>query len=330
MNHTPQTNDVAPTPRDLAPARRQIGTVALAIAFIFAGSLLLQVIAITVLEALAPDLKYQPWFAVALSGIAMYLSMLLSLFFYRAAEAQKPTEQKSLSLPVFLGLVAICFSVSFLGSIVGSLVNTVISALTGSDNVNQLETLTLQTPFWANLLFCGILAPLMEEIFFRKLVIDRLRVFGDLPAILLSGIAFGLIHGNFHQFFYATLMGVLFGYVYLYTGQLRYSLALHAAINLISGVGVSEIQKHLDLDAFLRDPMLLFGDQAPSLFAFGVYLLFLWACFIGAIVAVSRLYGQVRLRRAEQPLSRAEWYSVLLKNPAVWLFFVMVLLLFLF
>ena len=64
MNPTPSLPDT-PTPRELSPARRQIGTVALAIAFIFACSLLLQVIAVAVLNELAPDLKYQPWFAVA-------------------------------------------------------------------------------------------------------------------------------------------------------------------------------------------------------------------------------------------------------------------------
>lgn len=329
MNHTPETPERPAPLRDLCTARRQLGAVAMAIAFIFAGSLLLQIVAVAILEMLAPHLKYEPWYAITVSGGAMYLAMPLSLFLYRTADAQAPTQTKKLTLPVFLGLVAICFSVSFLGNIVGTAVNAVVSALTGKEAVNELEAVTLHTPFWANLLFCGILAPLMEEIFFRKLVIDRLRTFGELPAILLSGIAFGLIHGNFNQFFYATFMGILFGYVYLYTGRLRYTVALHASINLISGVGMSEIQKRIDPKLLESDPLQLMGDQPLAMLAFVVYLLFLWACFVGAIVAVSQLYRHVRFAKAEQPLTKSEWRAVLLKNPAVWAFAAMVLCLFL-
>ena len=328
MNATPQPS---PTPvRDLAPARRQIGTVALAIAFIFAGSLLLQILIMTVLELLAPHLKYEPWYAITVSSGAMYLIMPVSLLLYRTAEAQKPRETKRLSLPVFLGLVAICFSVSFLGNIVGTVVNAIVSALTGREAVNELEALTVNTPFWANLLFCGILAPLMEEIFFRKLVIDRLRAFGDLPAILLSGIAFGLIHGNFNQFFYATFMGILFGYVYLYTGRLRYSVALHAAINLISGVGMTELIKRIDLDLLATAPLQQLSAQPVAMVLLLLYYVFLWGCFLGAIVSCVLLWKHVHIRRAEQPLTPPEWCAVLLKSPAVWTFAAMVLLLFLF
>ncbi|MBQ2734335.1 MAG: CPBP family intramembrane metalloprotease [Clostridia bacterium] len=329
MNPTPETNEITPIPpRDLAPARRQIGTVALAIAFIFAGSLLLQVLAVTVLELFAPQLKYEPWYAITVSSSAMYLVMPFSLFLYRTAEARKPTETKALSIPVFLGLVAICFSVSFLGNIVGTVVNTIVSSLTGRDAVNELEALTVNTPFWANLLFCGILAPLMEEIFFRKLVIDRLRGFGDLPAILLSGIAFGLLHGNFNQFFYATFMGLLFGYVYLYTGKLRYTVALHAAINLVSGVGMTELIKRIDLDLLASAPLQQLSTQPIAILLLLLYYIFLWGCFVGAIVAVSQLYKHVRFTKAEQPLTKLEWRAVLLKNPSVWLFAAMVVFLF--
>ena len=48
---------------------------------------------------------------------------------------------------------------------------------------------------------------------FRKLIIDRMSIYGDKLAIIVSSIAFGLFHGNFYQIFYATLIGFILGYV---------------------------------------------------------------------------------------------------------------------
>ena len=77
-------------------------------------------------------------------------------------------------------------------------------------------------------------SPLMEELVFRRCLIDRLRPYGERAALLTSALAFGLFHGTVSQLCYGFLLGLVFGYVYLKTGRLRYSLILHTAINAIS------------------------------------------------------------------------------------------------
>ena len=57
-----------------------------------------------------------------------------------------------------------------------------------------------------------------------------------------------------------------------------------------------------------------------------LYYVFLWGCFLGAIVSCALLWKHVHIRRAEQPLTPPEWCEVLLKSPAVWTFAAMVLL----
>ena len=76
----------------------------------------------------------------------------------------------------------------------------------------------------------------VEEIAFRKLIIDRTVQFGEKNAVLFSAMIFGLMHGNFYQAFYAFGIGLVFGYIYTRSGKIRYTIILHIIFNLICGV----------------------------------------------------------------------------------------------
>ena len=49
-------------------------------------------------------------------------------------------------------------------------------------------------------LYMVICAPILEEYIFRKLIVDRTVKYGQGVAIVLSGLMFGLFHGNLNQF----------------------------------------------------------------------------------------------------------------------------------
>ena len=74
-------------------------------------------------------------------------------------------------------------------------------------------------------------APIVEEYFFRKLIIDKVASRGEGLAILASATLFGLMHGNLGQFFLAFLIGLLFGLVYIKTRNIKYTMMLHFMIN---------------------------------------------------------------------------------------------------
>ena len=84
--------------------------------------------------------------------------------------------------------------------------------------------------------FAVILAPLVEELVFRKLLCDRMRRYGDKIAVLVSGIAFGLYHGNLYQFFYAAAIGIFFAFLYCRTGRVSYTILLHMLVNFVGSV----------------------------------------------------------------------------------------------
>ena len=109
------------------------------------------------------------------------------------------------------------------------------------------------------LLCCtGILAPILEEIFFRKLIIDRTRRYGELASILVSAFFFALFHGNFSQFFYAFGIGVLFGYIYCRTGSYVTVTLLHVVFNIFMGVIPAALSP--GIFAFAEELLLLESD----------------------------------------------------------------------
>lgn len=105
-----------------------------------------------------------------------------------------------------------------------------IEWLPGGTVTNPVDSLAAY-PTVLNLLLGCVIAPVSEEVLFRKLLLDRLRPYGDKFAILASALCFGLFHGNLSQFFYAFAVGALFAYVVLRTGCLWQTMLLHALVN---------------------------------------------------------------------------------------------------
>ncbi len=317
-------------PRDLGKDRLQIGMPLVALSCIFLISLIVQILFYMLLTAFAPQWADTAWCQLLISSGAMYaVAMPLSLLFYRTVPAKAP-QKRELSPAVFFGLLAICFCLTYAGNIIGSAVNAVIGAITGEVPVNDLAEMTASIPLPLTFLSVGVLAPVLEEIFFRKLMLDRLRGYGELPAVLISGIAFGLVHGNFYQFFYAAGIGMLLGYVYLRTGNVLHTIGLHMCINMVGGVYTTAMLKKLD--ALLAAEEVTLPILAASLGGIAMmlaYLAFMAAVLIGSIVAIALLWRRVRFHRAEQPLNARQWVRVLLLNPAVWIFAGVAILLFL-
>ena len=79
-----------------------------------------------------------------------------------------------------------------------------------------------------------IIGPVLEELIFRKLMLDRTRGYGEKTAVIFSAICFGLFHGNLTQFLYASCAGLFLGYVYCKTGKVLYTILMHMLLNATS------------------------------------------------------------------------------------------------
>ena len=137
----------------------------------------------------------------------------------------------------------VCISGLYLGNMIGQLLMRGVSALQGKPMLNPVEQAISGLSTWWIFIIMVVVAPVFEEILFRKILVDRVRVYGDRAAIIVSAFIFGLSHGNFYQFFYAFFLGIVFAYVYIQTGRLRYTIAYHMIINFIGSIVGLKVQQ---------------------------------------------------------------------------------------
>ena len=127
-----------------------------------------------------------------------------------------------------------------------------------------------------------IMAPLVEELIFRGLMLSRLRKgMSDWAAILISGFIFGLAHGQILWMSYTFIMGILLGLVAVKSESLLPSLALHMIFNL-GGVVLT----------------LLPGEIAST----GLYIAML---AIGVVTTVALLVVLLKQKKAEKEIAQA-------------------------
>ncbi len=91
----------------------------------------------------------------------------------------------------------------------------------------------------------------LEEYLYRELFCRELTVHGNLFAIISSALLFGLMHFSYYSFPYAFICGLVIGFVYLKTGSVKYTVALHFAQNLFSYI-LSVIGSLVDGDIYFK------------------------------------------------------------------------------
>jgi len=116
------------------------------------------------------------------------------------------------------------------------------------------------------ILSSAIIPPVTEELFFRGFVLKRLLPIGNRKAIIISAAVFSLFHGNLGQLIYTFAAGVIFGYVYIYTGSIIPCILLHGLNN-----GYSVIITAIN-SFFSPEAAGLLSISVDSIFIFGGFL----------------------------------------------------------
>ena len=197
----------------------------------------IQIAVSAVLSFAAPQILDDTVLMLVITYVPMYCIALPIGYIFIRKVPRHPLEQSSLRPGQIFRIIAICFFLMYGGNMCGAIVNESISDALGiyiSDPVEDLVMSGLPMPVL--FVLTVIIAPVFEELIFRKLMIDRMNVYGQGVAIITSALMFGLFHGNLSQFFYAAALGLAFGYVYTKTGRLRYSIGMHMFINFWGGI----------------------------------------------------------------------------------------------
>lgn len=207
---------------NVAGARRNYTRVGLALAAMFVAIHAMQYVLTRAVNPLVGT--YLPIYAIG-----------LPVFLLLAGRGERPKlTGRRLGVREMLLLFPICLFVMYTGSVVGNLLQSGLHAIIPFSLLPAIEATSEYMPL--QIAMVTLASPIMEEFVFRRCIIDRLCPYGEKAALITSAIAFGLFHGSMSQLCYGTLLGLVFGYVYLRTGRLRYSLGLHILINAITTI----------------------------------------------------------------------------------------------
>ena len=232
-----------------------------------------------------------------------------------------PAEKPPFGMSQWLILLVMAFGCMTLGGLVGNLVMSLLSSATGYDYTFALNSMVGETPVWFTAVCTCICAPLGEELIFRKLLIDRARRYGDLTAILLSGVLFGLFHGNLFQFFYAAAVGMILAYVYTRTGKYLYCVAMHAVINFMGSVVNPAVARLVEplADTSMTEgeimELLTDGGLLWALVAMGFLLVWQYGTLIAGICLFRRHFHRRALSAGE--ISRKDSPALTWLNPGM-------------
>lgn len=253
-------------------------------------------------------------------------------------------EKRPMKIGQLLLLIMMMYGLTQVGSLMGMPIHlalTTIGSLTADSEDAAAElsnNLVFSSGTVIRIISIGILPAIFEELLFRKFLIDRTIRHGEFISCAMSGIMFGLWHGNFQQFFFAFFIGVLFAFVYIRTGNIIYTMIMHASVNLVTSTVTVELfnalMKSMGIDMATGnintdiDDSVIIKSVLPMLL-----LLLLWIGLLVSFQIVGFIMLIVKRKKFKlavmpgEPARKAILHSMT-HSVEMWIFFSFALLLF--
>lgn len=136
--------------------------------------------------------------------------------------------------------VLVCFLLQFTALMIMSFLVNVISDISKTADSTELNTLT---PYMIFMLV--IFNPIAEEFVFRKIFADKLMKYGELYYMLISSFCFAIVHGvsqGIPQIIYTLILGLIWSYLVVKTGNCKLSMILHALSNIFGSIVIQLLQ----------------------------------------------------------------------------------------
>lgn len=228
------------------------------------------------------------------------------------------------AIGMFPAMYGAAMLMQFLTLFLAWLIETLFPGTRVSDSFNATQSLLSGDLASAIVRFIQavIFAPILEELWFRGLVLESLRPYGNGFAIFVSAILFGITHANLAQFFYATAIGFFLAYIAIHTGSIVVPMILHAMMN-----GISSITSLIIADPEVTDYLAQAGitDELPPVTSTSVMIYLIWNVIVILLIVVGIIMfivKLVRIKRYKVPkmqteLSAGTRWGIFLSRPTV-------------
>lgn len=215
----------------------------------------------------------------------------------------------------FIMAYALMLVINMAYTIPSTIINVLMKG-TSYSNINPLVNVVVGTNKFLQIIFMVILAPICEELIFRKLLIDRAIKHGEGVAIVLSGVMFGLFHGNLAQGLYATGLGMFFGFIYIRCGRIRYTIFLHMIINFFGSVVATIVLEYSGISRFLisGDVLVWFRENMAGVLLYLGYSMLTWGLVIAGVVLWIVFRKRFYLVPVEDKIPKGKRFSSVIIN----------------
>ena len=313
----------------LQDARKHFSRLGLAYFFGSLIIILIQLAATKIAGHLNPDMatsNYSLYFTILM--LSMYLiSMPLMGFLISRTQPKSTLPKHKMTVGQWLIAFLICYGAVYVGNFIGNLLTQMIAILTGHAVTNVLgAVLTNLNPF-AAFFITVICAPIAEDLLFRKLLIESTIRYGDGISVLLSGLLFGLFHGNLNQFVYAFLLGCFFGFIFVKTGDVRYTIGMHMLVNFLGSIVSMQILRVSGLSELLTasassdvDIMALCMQHLSGLVIYLLYVIVIIGITIAGIILFIVNFRRFTLVPGELTVPRGVRFKTYIGNVGMILF----------
>ena len=117
-----------------------------------------------------------------------------------------------------------------------------------SSHKGRTPVVAIYESLYTDIIMTVFVAPVLEEIVFRGVIMNNLKKYGIKTAIIINSIFFALSHYNTDMIIPAFFPGIIFSYV-AYKYSIRYSILIHFFINAITKT--SQVLAILRIDILL-------------------------------------------------------------------------------
>ena len=263
-------------------------------------------------------------------AVAMAISFVILFSLPKKNEKQTP-----IAFSRFVIILLICFGAGYAGNLIGTVLLGFWNAFTGNSVGGELQEVLYGINPLIMFVSVVILAPLLEELFFRKLLIDRLRPFGKIVSVFLPAFLFALFHQSATQLIYAFTIGAVLAYLYYETGNYWLSVSVHALFNFVSGfipmlflpkmegfmnaitVLESTLSEVATLHEIIEKVLPLLENYGFMLVSYLIYALLLFAINITGMILLFINLKQIRKMKEESLLGFGESVKAVMFNPGM-------------
>ena len=201
--------------------------------------------------------------ATGIALLAANILIALTLWLARLVRRPliKPRDRRGKSPRVWRGAAYVVLSVPFIALFTG-----LLAEMLGANDIMQ-KTFAQLARHPLGILGIVLIGPIVEEIVFREGVLRQLLVKGFTPwwSVAVSALIFGCIHFNPVQIVGGTIFGIVLGWLYLRTGDIRLPALLHVLNNALAVIMLNTDEANTRLDETLLDLLPVRSTLTDSL-----------------------------------------------------------------